>query len=48
MYFYVKGESLPFKLNMSMVNLSLIPYLAVDLKDINFSAPFYRTRPSKI
>ncbi|WP_045496892.1 hypothetical protein [Vibrio hyugaensis] len=30
-YFYVKGEELPFKLDMSMVNLSLIPYLAVGL-----------------
>lgn len=30
-YFYVKGESLPFKLDMSMVDLSLIPYLAVGL-----------------
>ena len=24
-YFYVKGEELPFKLDMSMVNLNLIP-----------------------
>lgn len=30
-YFYVKGESLPFKLDISMVNLSLSSYLAVGL-----------------
>ncbi|MBY7710669.1 hypothetical protein [Vibrio alginolyticus] len=30
-FFYVDGEDLPFKLDMSMVNLSLIPFIAVGL-----------------
>lgn len=30
-FFYVDGEELPFKLDMTMVNLSLIPFIAVGL-----------------
>ncbi len=30
-YFYVEGEALPFKLDISMANLSLIPFIAVGL-----------------
>ncbi|HIF6163850.1 TPA: hypothetical protein ACX3IN_004907 [Vibrio parahaemolyticus] len=31
MFFYVDGEALPFKLDMTIVNLSLIPFIAVGL-----------------
>lgn len=30
-YFYVEDEPLPFKLDIGMVNLSLVPYMAVGL-----------------